>query len=156
MKKEIINCLTWYANKVAETTQYESWSDEFCRKNIKESTDVFLDELKNHINWDNLTEEECIELRFSRWASDENVDEEIDYARKEGIEKGMNEAYIQQKVEELERTRGLWLIPLYLLPIVPKGTELTSILGQVVKYDGTNVDNDIRCGCIAYGIKLKK
>lgn len=152
MKKEIINCLTWYANKVAETTQYESWSDEFCRKEIKESTDIFLDELKNHINWDNLTEEECIELRFSRWASDENVDEEIDYVRKEGTD----EADIKKKVEELERTRGLWLIPLYLLPIVPKGTELTSILGQVVKYDGTNVDNDIRCGCIAYGIKLKK
>lgn len=152
MKKEIINCLTWYANKVAETTQYESWSDKFCRKEIKESTDVFLDELKNHVNWDNLTEEECIELRFARWASDENVDEEIDYVRKEGTD----EADIKKKVEELERTRGLWLIPLYLLPIVPKGTELTSILGQVVKYDGTNVDNDIRCGCIAYGIKLKK
>lgn len=152
MKKEIINCLIWYANKVAETTQYESWSDEFCRKEIKESTDVFLDELKNHINWDNLTEEECIELRFTRWASDENVDEEIDYVRKEGTD----EADIKKKVEELERTRGLWLIPLYLLPIVPKGTELTSIFGQVVKYDGTNVDNDIRCGCIAYGIKLKK
>ena len=152
MEKEIINCLTWYANKVAETTQYESWSDEFCRKYIKESTDVFLDELKNHINWDNLTEEECIELRFLRWASDENVDEEIDYVRKEGTD----EADIKKKVEELERTRGLWLIPLYLLPIVPKGTELTSILGQVVKYDGTNVDNDIRCGCIPYGIKLKK
>lgn len=151
MKKEIINCLTWYANRVSETTQYESWSDEFCRKEIKESTDVFLDELKNHINWDNLTEEECIELRFSRWASDENVDEEIDYVRKEGTD----EADIKKKVEELERTRGLWLIPLYLLPIVPKGTELTSIFGEVVKYDGTNVDNDIRCGCIAYGIKLK-
>lgn len=152
MKKEIINCLTWYANRVSETTQYENWSDEFCRKEIKESTDRFLDELKNHIDWDNLTEEECIELRFSRLASDENVDEEIDYARKEGTD----EADIQKKVEELERTRGLWLIPLYLLPIVPKGTELTSIFGEVVKYDGTNVDNDIRFGCIAYGIKLKK
>ena len=152
MKKEIINCLTWYANKVAETTQYESWSDEFCRKEIKESTDAFLNTLSKCIDWNNLSEEECIELRFSRWASDENVDEEIDYARKEGTD----EADIKKKVEELERTRGLWLIPLYLLPIVPKGTELTSIFGQVVKYDGTNVDNDIRCGCIAYGIKLKK
>ena len=152
MKKEIIGCLTWYANSVSETTQYESWDDEFCRKRIKKSTDALLDELKNHIDWDNLTEEEGYELRFRRWSSDKDIDEEIDYVRK----KGTDEAEIQRLVEGFERTKGLWLIPLYLLPIVPKGTELISICGEVVKYDGTNVDNDIRCGCIAYGIKLKK
>lgn len=49
---------------------------------------------------------------------------------------------------------NLYLTPLYLLPIVPFGTELTSINGQTVIYDGTNVDNDIRFGCIAWGIKI--
>lgn len=46
MKQEIVNCLTWYANKMAEITQYENWPDEFCRKEAKENTDRFLEELK--------------------------------------------------------------------------------------------------------------
>ena len=45
MKKEIINCLTWYANRVAETVQYETWSDEYARKELKKSTHTFLEEL---------------------------------------------------------------------------------------------------------------
>lgn len=122
MKKEITNCLTWYANKVAETTQYD-WSDEFCRKEIKESTRIFLDNLKKYIDWDNLTAEEAKELRFMRWDDD---------------------------------MPDLWLIPLYLLPILPIGTKLTTIGGEKVVYDGSNVDNDIRFGCIAYGIIVKE
>lgn len=42
MKQEIINCLTWYVNTVAETVQYTSWSDEFCRKEINKNTDIFI------------------------------------------------------------------------------------------------------------------
>jgi hypothetical protein len=123
MKQEIINCLTWYANKVAETTQYTNWSDDFCRKEIKESTEKFINELKKHIDWDNLTVEEARELRFCRWDDDQP---------------------------------DLWLIPLWLLPIVPIGMELETIDGTKVIYDGTNVDNDIRFGCIAYGITIKE
>lgn len=120
MKQEIINCLTWYANKVSETTQYKSWSDEFCRKEIEESTGKFLNELKKLIDFSNLTREEAVELRFGKW--EENSD--------------------------------LYLIPLYLLPIIPIGIELTCINGEKIIYDGTNVDNDIRFGCIAYGINI--
>ena len=123
MKKEIINCLTWYANQVAETVQYTSWSDESCREHINKSTETLLDELKKHIDWDNLTVEEVKELRFGRWDDD---------------------------------MPDLWLIPLYLLPILPIGTELQSILGNKVVYDGTNVDKDTRFGCIAYGIIVKE
>ncbi len=121
MKKEIINCLTWYANRVAETVQYTSWSDEFCRKEIKEAHDKFIEELKKHIDLKTLTKEEAIALRFGRWS------------------------------DELP---NLYLIPLYLLPIIPKGTELICISGDKVVYDGTNVDNDIRFDCIAYGINI--
>lgn len=120
MKKEIINCLTWYANKVAETVQYTSWDDEFCRKEINRSTDIFVNELRKHIDFSNLTREEAVSLRFGKWDEDS----------------------------------GLYLIPLYLLPIVPIGTELTSINGDTVIYDGSNVDNDVRFGCIAYGINI--
>ena len=60
MKKEIANCLTWYANKVAETVQYH-WSDEYCRKEIKEAHDKFVNEMKKHIDFSNLTRDEAIE-----------------------------------------------------------------------------------------------
>ena len=122
MKKEIVNCLTWYANKVAEIVQYH-WSDEYCRKEIEEAHDKFVNEMKKHIDFSNLTREEAKELRFMRW------DEELP---------------------------DLYLIPLWLLPVIPIGTELTSIGGDKVIYDGTNVDNDIRFGCIAWGIEIKE
>ena len=118
MKDEIRNCLTWYANKVAETVWYENWSDAFCRKEIQHSTDKFLEELDKYIDWDHLTKKEAIELRFGKW------------------------------------NENLYLLPLYLLPIVPIGTKLTDIFGEEIIYDGTNVDDDIRGGCIAYGITI--
>lgn len=155
MKKEIINCLTWYANRVAETVQYETWSDEYARKELKKTTHTFLEELKKHIDWDNLSDEECKELRFCRWDTDEGIDEEIE-ALKAGWEGSCAQKEgqsLDERIVALERTKGIRLIPLYLLPIVPIGTELTSIGGEVVKYDGGNIDKDIRFGCIAYGIK---
>lgn len=123
MKPEITNCLTWYANRVAETVQYSSWSDEFCRKEIKEAHDKLVEELKEHINFKTITRKEAVELRFGRWSDD---------------------------------TPNLYLIPLWLLPVIPVGTELTSISGEKIIYNGSNVDNDIRFGCIAYGIEIKE
>lgn len=120
MKKEIMNCLTWYANRVAETVQYESWPDDFCRKEINESTNRLCKELKKYIDLHKLTREEAVELRFGKWAEGDD----------------------------------LYLIPLYLLPIVPIGMELTSITGKKVIYNGLNIDNDTRFGCIAYGIHI--
>lgn len=120
MKREVANCLTWYANRVAETVQYKGWDDKFCRKEVKSATMDFLSAMRKYIDFSKLTREEAAELRFCKW------DEESD----------------------------LYLIPLYLLPIIPIGTELTCINGQTVVYDGTNVDNDIRFGCIAWGINI--
>lgn len=121
MKREIINCLTYLANRVAETTQY-NWSSDFCKKEIKEATEKFIEEFKKHIDWNNLTKEDCIELRFIKWNDDSD----------------------------------LYLIPLYLLPIIPIGLKVYCINGQEIINDGTNLDNDIRLGCIAYGIKVKE
>lgn len=50
----------------------------------------------------------------------------------------------------------IYLIPLYLLPILPIGIEVTCISGKTIIYDGTNIDNDNRAGLLAYGIKLNK
>ena len=122
MNQEIINWFTWYANKVAETVQYESWSNEFCRKENKINTVAFLNALKEYVNWDALTKEEAIELGF------------IVYSKE---------------------TPNLLLLPLYILPILPIGTELVSINGNKIVYDGTNVDKDTRYGWIAYGIVIE-
>ena len=122
MKQEIMDCFTWYANKVAETVQYESWSNEFCRKENEVNTHMFLEELNEHINWDTLTREEARELRFVVYSDD---------------------------------TPNLFLIPLYILPILPIGTELVSINGSRIIYDGSNVDKDTRYGCLAFGIVIE-
>ena len=122
MNNKIIDFFIWYANRIAETVQYKNWSDDFCRKQINSSTDIFLNELKKYIDFSKLTREEAVTLRFEKW--DDNSD--------------------------------LYLIPLYLLPIIPIGTELTCINGEKVVYDGTNIDNEIRFGCIAWGIHISE
>ena len=51
---------------------------------------------------------------------------------------------------------NIMLIPLYLKPKLPVGIELIDIFDNIIKYDGANIDNDIRFGCLAYGIKIDK
>lgn len=82
----------------------------------------FLDELKHHIDWNNLDVETINLLRFKRWNKESN----------------------------------LYLLPLYILSIVPVGTKLISINGREVIYDGNNIDTDIRFGYLAYGIVINK
>lgn len=122
MKVAIQNILVAYANRIAETTQYKSWSDDFCRKEVQEATNAMLDALKRVIDWNTITKKEARELHFMPY-SDEYPD--------------------------------LYLIPLWLLPIIPIGIKLTTIFGDEITYDGHNIDNDIRFGCIAYGIYIK-
>src|SRR5574344_319614 len=113
MKKEIRNCLTWYANKIAETVQYP-WRDSFCRKEINEATKEFLGELKKYINFEELTEEDCKELRFGNWADEKSAEEDIArYKTKLDNHKlSLNE--YEEMVTSVKRTIGLKLIPLYL------------------------------------------
>lgn len=73
MKSEIMNCLTWYANMVAETVQYKSWDDHFCREEINRYTDKMIEEVKKHIDFYHLTKEEAVELRFGKWSDDSNL-----------------------------------------------------------------------------------
>lgn len=49
----------------------------------------------------------------------------------------------------------LWLFPLYIVPIIPEGLEVMSISGNKFKYEKDKADNDIRFGCVAYGIEIK-
>ena len=54
-----------------------------------------------------------------------------------------------------EEQPNLWLFPLYLVPIIPEGLEVTFITGEKAKYEKDKMDNDIRFGCVAYGIEIK-
>ena len=64
MKKEIQKCLTWLANMSSQVIVYENWSDEYKTTKTKEVFNVFYEELKKHIDFNNLTVEEENELRF--------------------------------------------------------------------------------------------
>ena len=123
MRDKIRECFVCYANCIAETFQYTEWSDEYCRKKVKEVTDEFLGALKLHIDWNHLTRDEAYELRFGLWSEDQP---------------------------------DLYLLPLYILPILPIGTELTSINGDKIIYNGSNVNKANWFGCIAYGIEIKE
>ena len=50
---------------------------------------------------------------------------------------------------------NLYLIPIWLYPLIPVGLELTSISGEKIVFDGNNIGDDIRFDCIAYGIELE-
>jgi hypothetical protein len=51
---------------------------------------------------------------------------------------------------------GLILAPLWILPFLQKGIELTCIDGTKVIVGQDDIDNDIRFGCISYGINKQK
>lgn len=119
MKKEIMDSFVKYVRRIGEPVQYENWSDSFARKEIKTATMNFLNEIKEYVDFNNLTVEEALSLGFGNW------DDE------------------------------LYLIPLYLLPIIPVGIKLTSIMDEEIIYDGKNIDIVNRAGCLAYGIKIK-
>lgn len=116
--KELANILLWTLNRVSETIEYESWSDNFAREQNKEAFDGFRKEVNKIIKWDELTEEDCKLLRFGKWSDDS----------------------------------PLRLIPLCFLRCLPKGMELTCIDGSKAVVGKDRIDNDVRCGCIAYGI----
>lgn len=55
-----------------------------------------------------------------------------------------------------EEGNPLRLIPIWLYEAIPVGTKLTSINGEEVIFDGSNIDTDIHFGCLAWGIIPKK
>lgn len=49
----------------------------------------------------------------------------------------------------------LYLIPVYLVPIIPVGTKLRDINGNIFNYDGSNMDlNNCIHGCLSCGIDI--
>lgn len=155
MKKEILNILTWIANKATEPIVYDNWSNEFARQELKESLQKAQKELSKHIDWNNLTVDECKELRFNLWQDEEGAQQEINELKSEMANGKLTQDQYDTKVAGLLNAANLWLIPLYLFPIIPIGLKVTCINGEEIVNDGHNLDDDIRFGCVAYGIKIK-
>ena len=49
---------------------------------------------------------------------------------------------------------NLWLFPLWIVPIIPEGLEVMNIGGKKYKYNPETADNDVRFGCVSYGIQI--
>lgn len=121
MKPEIMNLLTWYANQIEMACEYCHEPNDIYTE-IKIARKKFLEKLKDEIDFNNLSKQEAIELRFVKWSKEDPT---------------------------------LYLIPIWLLPILPVGTKLTAIDGDEIVYDGKSIDNDTRFGCLAYGVRVK-
>ena len=106
-----------------------------------------------------------IEMAYEYYHEPNTIYEEIKIARKRFLEALKDEIDFNDlsKKEAIElrfckwseEDPSLYLIPIWLLPVLPVGTKLTCINGAEIVYDGKNIDNDVRFGCLAYGVRVK-
>lgn len=60
------------------------------------------------------------------------------------------------RFQKFDDESDLWLIPLYLLPILPEGLKVKSISGEELIVGKDKLDNDTRFGALAFGLELKE
>ncbi|MGL5153113.1 MAG: hypothetical protein ACRC7N_21340 [Clostridium sp.] len=120
-------------------------------------------EIINHLTW--LTNKVSEVNEFKNWQNDFKVKE---------VEGAFDKFYSSLKankhidlenltVYEAEELRfckwsdelpTLYLFPLWIVPLIPEGMEVKSISGNTFKYSKDSADNDVRFGCVAYGIEI--
>ena len=155
LEYKVNNTLKWLANKIACIQVYH-WDEEYKKKSLNDAWQKVQEQFKEDIDWNSLTESQCKALHFGRWQSEEDIEEQISFLKSE-LENGhLTKEEFDKKVANEKNTIGLRLIPLYLYPSLPIGITLTSIDGEEIVFDGSNIDTDIRFGCLAWGIKPKK
>lgn len=112
---------------------YYSWSDKYSLDHVKKCFDNLNERLEEIYDMKKIFSGEetdiatLISLGFARWSDEKD-----------------------------EEGRVLYLIPLYLLPLIPEGTIVKDINGNIIEYNGFNIDNDTRAGLLAYGILVKE
>lgn len=126
MKKELVNHFVWLANRLSELNTY-NWGAKFKEEELKNTFGTFYKSLQKESN------KPLIDISKMT----------VGTAKEMGFCKW-------------DENSDLYLFPLWFMPLIPIGTEVTSIGGEKIIYDGTNLDNDIRFGCLAYGIELKE
>ena len=116
--------------------------------------------LVNHFTWLANTLAEC--YTYKNWSTEFKANElETFYnSARNNLHLDLNKLTVYD-LEEMRFGRwddesDLWLIPLWFVPLLPVGIELTSIGGTKVTYTGDNIDLDSRFGCIAWGIIKKE
>ena len=154
LEDKVNNTLKWLANQIAFIQVY-NWDEESKNKCLDDAWQTVQEQFKKDIDWNTLTESQCKALHFAGWQSEEDVEEQISYLKSE-LDKGhITKEEFDKKVANEKNTIGLRLIPLYLYPSLPIGIKLTSISGEEIVFNGSNIDTDTRFGCIAWGIKPK-
>lgn len=155
LEHRVNNALNWLAHQVA-CIQIYNWDEEFKKERLNNAWQKVQEQFKKYIDWTALTESQCKALYFKSWQSEEEIEEEISHLQSE-LDKGhLTKEEFDKRVTDEKNTLGLLLIPLYLYPSLPVGTTLTSIAGEEIVFDGSNINTDARFGCLAWGIKPKK
>mgnify|MGYP004565416957 CR=1 FL=1 len=155
LENKVNNTLKWLANQIACIQVYH-WDEDCKKESFNDAWQKVQEQFKKDIDWNNLTESQCKALHFGSWQSAKDVEETISYLQSELDKGNLTKEEFDKKVTNEKNTLGLRLIPLYLYPSLPIGITLTSIGGEEIVFDGSNIDTDIRFGGIAWGIKPKK
>ena len=155
LEEKVNNTLKWLANRIASIQVYH-WDEEYKKESLNDAWQKVQEQFKKDIDWNALTESQCKALHFGSWQSEEDVEKEISLLRYEFGARHLTKEEFEKKVANEKNTLGLRLIPLYLYSSLPIGITLTSIDGEEIVFDGSNIDTDIRFGCLAWGIKPKK
>lgn len=155
LEDKVNNTLKWLANQIASIQVYH-WDEDFKKESLNDAWQKVQKQFKKDIDWNNLTESQCKALHFGSWQSKEDIEEEISILQSELDRGHLTKDEFDKRVANEKNTIGLRLIPLYLYPALPIGITLTSIGGEEIVFDGSNIDTDIRFGYIAWGIKPKK
>ena len=136
---------------------------ELLNKGLTTLYEQIKDELGE--DWTNLNLETAESLGFMRWSSDEDVDATIEEIKNSYEDNNKVVSYIdgdtmEEKIANVESTRYLWLMPAYILPLIPEGVHLTSISGEELIYEvcpeNINTIKDFRLGVSSWGITFSK
>lgn len=155
LEDKVNNALRWLANNIA-FTQICNWNEKRKNKLIDDTWRKVQEQFKKDIDWNALTESQCRNLHFGVWQSEKDIEEEISHLQFELDNGRLTKEDFNKNVANQKNTLGLYLIPAYLYPSLPIGITLTSVGGEDVMFDGSNIDLDVRPGWLAYGIKPKK
>ena len=154
LEEKVNNTLKWLANQIACIQVYH-WDEEYKKKSLNDAWQIVQEQFKKDIDWNALTESQCKDLHFGSWQSEEDIEEEISYLQSQLDKGNLTKEEFDKRVANEKNTLGLRLIPLYLYPSLPIGITITSIDGEEIVFNGSNIDTDVRFGCIAWGIKPK-
>lgn len=95
---------------------------------LKTKIDTFYDSVRKTVDWDSLTRDNCLWLGF--------MNSQRDMISAQGV--------IQE----------LWLIPQWLIPIIPEGMYVEDVQGNRFQYNSATCDKTTQFGVLGYGIVL--